>query len=210
MRIEGNDLRLAAATSLQLQNTGLDRVATAKTTHYADQTPQGGEDTLHSLVADKVSIKVELPKNTADTLQRMGNLSDFLNSMATSIRQTSEGLKAASGIVENMKTTLDNITKTYPPYSLESKERIEQLMQYSALKKQIVSLMVPAPPTPIYEKMQHLWADLFSGPNETIQTPTLPQDVPDAHIRAASKQLDNVSNQITLLQDTLGNSVSGG
>jgi hypothetical protein len=67
--------------------------------------------------------------------------------------------------------------------------------------------MVPAPPTPVYEKIQHLWEDLFSGPNNTIQTPTLPLDVPDSHIKAAASQLDSISGQIGLLQNALGNTV---
>jgi hypothetical protein len=210
MRIEGNDLRLAAATAIQMQNTGADKIVAPKTTQQKETLNLKSDETVQSLAGDRVSIKVDLPKNTVDTLQKMGNLSDFLNSVATSIRQTSEGLKATSGVVEDMKTSLDNIIKTYPPYSIESKERIAQLMTYAALKKQIISLMVPAPPTPIYEKVQHLWEDLFSGQNGTIQTPTLPLDVPDSHIKAAAGQLDNLSSQVGLLQDALGNSVSRG
>jgi hypothetical protein len=210
MRIEGNDLRLAAATAIQMQNTGADKIVAPKTTQQKETLNLKSDETVQSLAGDRVSIKVDLPKNTVDTLQKMGNLSDFLNSVATSIRQTSEGLKATSGVVEDMKTSLDNIIKTYPPYSIESKERIAQLMTYAALKKQIISLMVPAPPTPIYEKVQHLWEDLFSGQNGTIQTPTLPLDVPDSHIKAAAGQLDNLSSQVGLLQDALGNSLSRG
>jgi hypothetical protein len=140
----------------------------------------------------------------------MGNLSDLLNSVATSIRQTNEGLKATSSVVDEMKVSLDKIIKSYPPYSLESKERINQLMSYSSLKKQIISLMVPAPPAPVYEKIKHLWEDLFSGPGATVQTPTLPVDVPDSHIKAAASQLDNLSRQVGLLQDALGSSVKTG
>lgn len=210
MRIEGNDLRLASATAIQMQNTGADKIVAPKTAQQQEIQSSSKEDTVQSLTGDKVSVRVELPKNTVDTLQRMGNLSDLLNSVATSIRQSNEGLKATSGVVNDMKASLDNIIKSYPPYSLESKERIAQLMNYSSLKKQLISLMVPAPPTPIYEKVKHLWEDLFSGPNSTVQTPTLPLDVPDSHIKAAASQLDNLSNQVGLLQDALGNSVKTG
>jgi hypothetical protein len=210
MRVEGNDLRLAAATAIQIQNTGAQKIIAPKTAQQQDAQSSRIEDAVQSLGGDKVSIRVELPKNTVDTLQKMGNLSDFLNSVATSIRQTNEGLKATSAIIEDMKTSLDNISKSYPPYSLESKERIDQLMNYSSLKKQILSLMVPAPPTPVYEKVKHLWEDLFSGPGSTIQTPTLPLDVPTSHIKAASSQLDSLSSQVGLLQDALGSSIKTG
>lgn len=207
MKIEGNDLRLAAAAAIQIQNSGMQKAAAPKTVQQQDSQSSSVEEAVHSLGGDKVSIKVELPKNTVDTLQKMGNLSDFLNSVATSIRQTNEGLKATTSIVKDMKTSLDNIIKTYPPYSLDNKARIDQLMNYSSLKKQILSLMVPAPPPPIYENVKHLWEDLFSGQGNTIQTPTLPQDAPDSHINAAAKQLDVISGQIGLVQESMSNSV---
>ena len=207
MRIEGNDQRLAAATAIQMQQTGVQQVMAPKTPQQQDARNISRGDTAHSLVGDKVSIQVELPQNTVNTLQRLGNISDFLNSVATSLRQTNEGLKATSSIVDDMKTSLDTIIKNYPPYSLENKERIDQLMSYSSLKKQIMSLMVPAPPPPIYEDVKHLWEDLFSAPNGTLQTPTLPLDAPDSHVNAAVKQLGVISGQIGLVQESRSSSV---
>jgi hypothetical protein len=209
MRIEGNDLRLAAATATQMQNTGADKIAAPKTAQQQNALNSTKEDAVQTLGGDKVSIRVELPKNTADTLQKMGNLSDLLNSVATSIRQTNEGLKATASVVDDMKASLDKIIKNYPPYSLESKERIDQLMTYSSLKKQIISLMVPAPPPPIYENVKYLWEDLFSGPRNTIQAPTLSPDAPDSHVNAAVKQLDVFSNGIGLLQESMNSSIMG-
>lgn len=207
MRIEGNDQRLAAATAIQMQQTGAQQVMSPKTPQQQDVRNSSNADTAHSLVGDKVSIKVELPQKTVDTLQKMGDISDFLNSVAATLRQTNEGLKATSSIVEDMKTSLDLIIKNYPPYSIESKDRIDQLMSYSSLKKQIMSLMVPAPPPPIYENVKHLWEDLFSAPNSTLQTPTLPLDAPDSHIKTAVKQLDVISRQIGLVQESMNSSV---
>lgn len=209
MRIEGNDQRLAAATAIQLQHTGVQQLMAPKNVQYQEAQQTSKENTAQSIAGDKVSIRVELSKNTVDTLQKMGNISDFLNSVATNLRQTNEGLKATSAVVSDMKSSLDQIIKTYPPYSIESKERIAQLMSYSSLKQQIVSLMVPAPPAPIYETVKHLWGDLFNGANNTVQTPTLPLDAPDSHVNTASKQLDVISNQIGLVQDSMSNLVLG-
>jgi hypothetical protein len=209
MRIEGNDQRLAAATAIQMQQTGVQQMLAPKNAQYQEAQKAGKENTVQSIAGDKVSINVELSKKTADTLQKMGNISDFLNSVATNLRQTNDGLKEASAVVTDMKSSLDNIVKAYPPYSLESKERIAELMNFSSLKKQIMSLMVPAPPTPIYDTVKHLWDDLFSGPNNNIQTPTLPLNAPDAHINAAAKQLDVISSQIGLVQDSMSKSLIG-
>jgi hypothetical protein len=150
---------------------------------------------------------VELPKHTVDTLQKMGNISDFLNSVATNLRQSSEGLKATHAVVEQMKTTLDKVIKNYPPYPIESKGRMEELMGYSALQKQIVSMMTPPPPQPVYENVKHLWEDLFSNKGTSIKTPTLPLDAPNSHIQAAAKPLDVISNQIGLTQEAMGSTI---
>ena len=210
MGIEINDLRLAAATAAQIQNTGAQKSSAPQTTQQQGAQNSGGNTAVQTLLGDTVSINIDVPKNTLDTLQKMGTVSDFLNSVATSIRQTSDGLKAASSVSNDMKASLDKIIKSDPPYSLDSKQRIAQLMEYSSLRKEIVSLMLPPPPPPIYEKVQHLWENLFSGPGNTIQTPSLAQNAPNSHIKAAAKQLDNISGQVDLLQETLSNSVHKG
>lgn len=209
MRIEGNDQRLAAATATQLQQSGVQQTLASKTAQKQQQisSDAGKGDVVQSIAGDKVSIKIELSRNTVDTLQKLGNISDFVNSMAINIRQTNAGLNTASGVVAEMKTSLDKIIKSYPPYSIESQERIAQLMQYAGLKNEILSMTVPAPPPPIYESFKHLWTDLFSGANSTLQTPTLPPDAPDSHVNAAAKQLDVISGQISLVQEALSKSV---
>jgi hypothetical protein len=207
MRIEGNDQRLAAATAIQMQQTGVQQMLAQKTAQQQDAQKVGTENTVQSIAGDKVSVKIELPQKTVDTLQNMGNISDFLNSVATNLRQTNEGLTAANAVADQMKASLDKIIKNYPPYSIDSKERIDQLMQYSSLRKQIMSLMTPPPPQPVYEKVKHLWEGLTSGIAGTIQTPALSADAPDSHVAAASKQLDAISGQIGLVQETMTNSV---
>lgn len=207
MRIEGNDQRLAAATAIQMQQTGVQQMLAPKTTQQQDGQKASKENAVQSIAGDKVSIKVELPQKTVDTLQNMGNISDFLNSVATNLRQTNEGLTAANTVADQMKVSLDKIIKNFPPYSIESRERIDQLMQYSSLRKQIMSLMTPPPPQPVYEKVKHLWEGLTSGFGGAIQTPSLAQDAPDSHVTAAVKQLDVISSQIGLIQETMSSSV---
>jgi hypothetical protein len=207
MRIEGNDQRLAAATAIQMQQTGVQQMLAQKTALQQDSQKTSKENVVQTIAGDKVSIKIELPQNTVDTLHKMGNISDFLNSVATNLRQTHEGLTAASAIVTNMKASLEKVIKNYPPYPIEDRGRMEELMSYSSLRKEITQLMMPPPPPPIYEKVQHLWENLATGPNGTIQTPSVPQDVPGTHVTAASKQLDTISGQISLVQETMSNSV---
>ena len=206
MRIEGNDQRLAAATAVQLQNTGTQQILNPKTPQQQESGTSSKADKVSTLGGDKVSIRVDLPKNTVDTIQKMGNLSDFINSVAINLRQTNEGIKAINSLVDQMKASLDKIIKNYPPFPPDSKARQELLMSYSGLQKQILSMMVPPPVQPVRDKVQHLWENLTNG-KETVQTPALSTNSPDSHVKAAAQQLDAVSNQLGLVQEALGNTV---
>lgn len=157
---------------------------------------------------DKVSIRLDVPRKTLEALQQFGQRGDFLNTMATNLRNTLETLKASSAVIDRMKEKLDTIVKkNYPPFSIESKERMDLLMSYCGLQKEIRSLMIPPPPPPVYEKVQHLWESLFSAQDGTIPAPQLPVDVTDSHVKLAAKQLDSLSKQIGTVREALSNSV---
>lgn len=156
---------------------------------------------------DKVSIHVEIPRKNLETLQQFGQLGDFLNTLATNLRKTKEGLSKSSDIIDKMKAPLSRIIKNYPPFNADSQERMELLMSYSSLQKEIKGLMVPPPPPPIYEKVQHLWQNLFSDRDGTISAPQLPIDAPDSHVKLAAAQLDSFSEQVGVITEELTNSV---
>ena len=210
MRIEGNDQRLAAVTATQMQNTGTQQMLASKYVQEQEAQKVSKDYSPQPIAGDRVSINVELPKSTVDTLQKMGNISDFLNTTAVNLRQTNEGLQAAASIITDMKSSMDQIIKNYPPYSVESQARIDLLMNFSSLKKQIPSLEIPAPTPPFYEVVKHLWADLFAEVDKKLQTPTLPSDASDAQVAAAAKQLDEIASNISNVQDTMSNYLANG
>ena len=207
MIIDSNDQRLAAATATQIQQTGRYQIIAPKPSQQQDPLNRNKSDFVQPAAGDTISIKVELPQNTVDTLKRLGNTSDILNSLAINLRQTNEGLAAANTVTEKMKATLDKVIKDYPPYPVEDKGRMEQLMGYSGLRKQLQTMMIPTPPAPLYEKVQHLWEGLTGGVGSSIQTPSLPQNAPSSHVSAAAKQHDVISGQISLVQETMSSSV---
>ena len=209
MRIEGNDQRLAAVTAAQMQNTGTQQMLAAKYVQEQDAQKVSKDYSPQPIAGDKISFSVELPKSTVDTLQKMGNISDFLNTTAANLRQTNEGLQAAASIITDMKSSLDHIIKNYPPYSVESQARIDLLMNFSSLKKQIQSMEIPAPPPPFYEVVKHLWADLFVEEDKSLQIPTLPSDATDAQVADAAKQLDEIARKINKVIEAMSNSVKG-
>jgi hypothetical protein len=157
--------------------------------------------------SDKVSIQLEVPRKTLETLQQFGQVGDFLNTLATNLRHTQEALKSSSDVIDKMKEKLDTIVKNYPPYPMYSKERMAILLSYSGLQKEIRSLMVPPPPPPVYEKVQHLWQNLFTSQDGTVPAPKLPMDASDAQVKLAATQLDSLSGQVSHVREALSNSI---
>lgn len=202
MRIDDSNQSLAA---VQIQNGGVQQ-ATAQQQKTGKTST---ESNVPPLTGDKVSIQIDLPKNTVDMLQKMGNISDFINSFAINLRKTNEGITAVNDIVQQMKASLDKIIKNYPPFPPESKSRMELLMSYSGLQKQIMSMMVPPPPHPVLDKVGKLWGNLTNG-QTIVQTPSLAADAPDSHVNAAAQQLDGISKQLGLVQEAMGSVVKTG
>lgn len=201
MKVDSADSQIAAiAAQSSLVNSSLKQ-------QQLSQEPQ--QSNTADKTTDKITIRLELPKNTLDTLQKIGNIGDLLISTAKNVRQTNEALSTGAELIDKMKSQLEKIVKQYPPFLQDSKERMDLLKGYSGLQKEITSLMVPQPPAPIYEKVHHLWENLFSGQSHTIQVPQIPSDVPDSHVKAVVKQLDSLKNQVTLVQEAMGNTIKG-
>ena len=204
MKIDSNDPHvLAQAAALQQIQQSNQQKSPQQPTRESTSTPPSTD----TPITDKVSIKIEIPRKNLETLQQFGQLGEFLNTLATNLRKTKEGLNSSADLVENMKAPLSEIIKQFPPFNAESRERMELLMTYNGLQKEIKALMVPPPPPPIYEKVQHLWQGLFSDRDGTISAPPLPMDAPDSHVKIAAAQLDSFSEQIGVISEELSNSV---
>ena len=110
-----------------------------------------------------------------------------------------------------MKEIAGQIIKNFPPFSNSDldKQREALLMSYSSLQKELTSLTIPRPPTPVYDKVQHLWQNLFPNTDGKLTTIDLPGKAPTSHIEAATQQLESVSGQISAVKEELGKSVSG-
>lgn len=206
MKIDATDSRVTAIAAAQAQ---LKSFSEQQAKPVLKDDKPNDSSALKISPNDKVTIQLDVSKSTLDTLQKVGNVSDFLVTTAQNIRKTDESLSAGAAIISQMKEQLGKIVKQYPPFPPDDRSRMEILMSYSGLQKQITSLMVPPPPPPVYEKVQHLWDNLFSNQSKTLQTPQLPVNVPDSHVKVAADQLNNLKNQIGLVQDALGNTVKG-
>jgi hypothetical protein len=157
---------------------------------------------------DQVHLQITVPQQTLDTLQKIGSISDVLNSTAKSLRATGKGLSASADLAEKMRDTLKKITKNYPPFSIDSAERRDILMSYRALQKEMEKMMVPAPPPPVYDKVQGLWKDLF-GQNlpGNVALPDLQDNASDTTVVDATTQLEATGKAITAVQTAIGASL---
>ena len=157
---------------------------------------------------DPVQLQISVQRQTLDTLQKIGSITDVLNETAKNMRATGNGLSAAADITAKMRATLDKITKNYPPFSIDDTERRDILMSYSSLRKEMEKMMVPTPPQPVYDKVKTLWKELFGGNRtETISTPNLPENAPDTVIVDATKQLAATGDAISTMHAAIGASL---
>ena len=174
--------------------------------------PAGDKTVVQPIQAngDQISLNITLSRSTADTIQRIGNISDFLNSTAQNIRQTDHGLTSAQNIIDKMKSIAVQIIKNFPPFSNsdQGKQREALLMSYSSLQKELTSLTIPRPPTPVYDKVQHIWQTLFPNADGKLTSIGLPENSPASHVEAATQQLESVSGQISAVKEELGKSVT--
>ena len=156
---------------------------------------------------DQISIETNRSRQTLDTMQRLEKLTDGLHTAIKNIRKTNNGLGHAANAMDQMTANLGKIIKNNPPYSLEDQERKELLMSYISLRRQIETLTVPTPPAPIYEKIEHMWQDLFPKNDGRIATPELTATSSDAEVSSASISLWSTAKNVSSLISTIGSSL---
>ena len=70
---------------------------------------------------------------------------DQMNTAAVRIRSADAAMAEIGRNLGEMKETLQVIVKQFPPFALDSQERIDFLSKLSGLRKQIEALTIPAP-----------------------------------------------------------------
>jgi len=154
---------------------------------------------------DQVQFNSSIPRQTMDTLQKIGNLTALSNSTAKSLRETVNGLSLSTEMLDKMKAKLETITKNFPPFPIDSSERKKLLMSYRSLQKEIEKLTIPAPPPPAYDKVAEMWGDLF-GQNKSgsVTTVDLPDNASDAVVAKTAEQIAGTSEAVTKLNSAIG------
>jgi len=82
-----------------------------------------------------------------------------LNSTAAAIRETDRAADVLGQKIDALKEPLQAIVKNFPPFSAQDKERVELLRSYTALRKEIDQLTIPAPPSVVEARKQVVLPD---------------------------------------------------
>jgi hypothetical protein len=149
--------------------------------------------------ADSVNVSSAVALKNLDTVRVIEQMHASLNQLAKGVRETNESVNRAVDLVDSMKDNIQTVIKNNPTLPVDSKERNDRLMEYSALRKELIRLMVPPPPPPVYEKVKHMWGSLFEDQDGGVKhsaAPELANTSSDARLKEASITLDKTSTQL--------------
>jgi len=159
--------------------------------------PQVPTDTRAA--SDTVQVRSSVSLKNLDTVRAIEQMYASLNQLAKGVRETNESINAAVDQVDTMRNGIQGVVKNYPPFPIDSKERNDRLMEYTSLRKELLSLMVPTPPVAPYEKVKLMWSSLFDSNGKIQQSlvPELSKGSSDAQLTTASQTLEKTSSQLS-------------
>lgn len=177
--------------------------AQASAKQPSKESQQVANDT--SSAVDTIKIGTSTTLKNLDTVRTIEQMHAHLNQLAKGIRETNESINKATEQVDAMKSSLQVIIKNFPPFSIDSKERIDGLMEYTSLRKELMSLMIPPPPPAPYEKVKHLWDALFDQNGKVLPdaVPSLETSSSDEQLNKVNQDLDTTSMQLTDLSNQI-------
>ncbi len=106
-----------------------------------DKHPYRTHQTNKSISADKTantaSKFIKTPSQDRIQFNKLEATNAQAQQIAQQIRHVNESMETIDSHLSKMRATLEHIVKIYPPYPPDSKERIEALRQFSALRHMI-------------------------------------------------------------------------
>lgn len=110
-------------------------------------------------------------------------------------------MDTAYGIVKKMKAQVDSIIKNYPPFGLQDDRRIEYLMTFKALRRQIEQLTIPPDNKTAEQYIGRIWSSdipeltKLSSDEEIVAAMTKLNDAEDT-IQAQRQGLQAEANRV--------------
>lgn len=203
-----NSIETVGASLYNAQNQSMQRAATGSGT---DGAAAGTQPQQSALPQDQVAVATTVTLKNLTTVRAIEEMQNRLNQLAKGARESNEAVNKASETVGQMSTTLQGIVKNFPPFALDNKNREEILMGYSSLRKQIQALMVPPPPTPIYEKVKHMWQSLFTetGQIKSGTVPALENRSSDKQVQDTAAGLAKTGEQLAAVSTAITQALIG-
>ena len=184
----------------------------------AEQSETSAESTAASAAqgiaatSDRVQITSTVTLKNVDTVRAIEQMHTRMNQQIKAVRQTNEVLNQQADNIEKMTTTLNTIMKNFPPFPMDSKERQEILMSYTSIRHEIMKMMVPPPPVPVYEQVKDVWKSVL-GENGQLQpgaVPALQTDSSDSAVQDAAAGLGKTGQSLATLSSSITQSLFQG
>lgn len=202
------------ASSKQPQVAAVTEAASAKAQPQAKQQQQikpqlvATDQSQSGDSNDSITISAPMP----DKAIQIREINDVRNITALSVSATDQKLTAVTNVVDKMKGSLAGIiVKNFPPFPAECSERKQLLMSYLSLQKELMQLTVPPPPAPVYEKVKHQWADIFTNnsPSQSKLPVVAESTTSDSGLNAAIGVLNKLSDGISSIRETVKQTLTG-
>lgn len=176
----------------------IEPVAGPAVASYASQLTEQKSSPLESFAA--ATPAVSLPRDTVSLTpgterQAMGKINEHVegrNTMAKTLQASVATLEQVAAALVPLKAELFKIIKNFPPFGIDSESRRDILRSYSAIRKEIDSMMVPPPPKSFYEQNSSALSPYFDkeGKLALQDLPVLPVDAPDSRVHDAAAAID--------------------
>ena len=157
----------------------------------------GVSSAADSQLTDEVHISLTATLKNQE-IRALEQLHSKKNERAKGVQATNEGINNLSEQINQMSAKLEVIIKNFPPFSKDCEQRQELLMSYNSIRQEILKMSVPAPPTPVHEKIQGMWDSLFSENGQIL--PTAVSALADS---SSSRKVKNALNQAQVFSSKL-------
>lgn len=169
--------------------------------------PEAPADPVQKATVPAISAK------TAAVAERMASL-EGVHQAARMVRSADRAMAGIQDALTGMKEALTQIVKQYPPYHLESQERIEYLNSISGLRKQIEAL-VPYMDLGSQAREPVIFPDrpeevfpLSAFPAPRLELPLLGSRSSDTEVVTALGQVEQASHDVSIARTRMAEGVA--
>jgi DNA-binding FrmR family transcriptional regulator len=206
----------------EISGVGLGRPAVSQVGLESVQRVTGsarpGEGILDGSVTRDDRVSFSGSAQVAGSFEQLRVDRDLLNKSAAVVRQLDDAVESAGQLLGKAEDKLGQIVKMYPPYPIDSPERVLLLNDLGGLRKQIDALTFP-PPEAVDELGQFVGdrANIgIAASNKSLDSDAIQRvkdllwDIPELNSSTASDEdVGEVLNQVKALKSSLDDLQTG-